>query len=562
MKSTTFLSPSFLFICCLLFGCQSTENKQADELFTQWNSDHTPGVAFAVVQNGAIIHQQGFGQANLEYGVPITPTTVFHIASISKQFTVFAIMLLEKEGKLSLDDDIRKYVPEVPDFGKTITLRHLASHTSGLRDQWELLVMAGWRMDDVITTKNILKLISRQQQLNFDPGEQFMYCNTGFTLLAEVVARVSGQRFAEFTVQYIFQPLDMQNTLFYDDHEKVVKNRAYSYYQDSTGYKKSVLNYANVGATSLFTTVEDLSRWTTNFYTGQVGDTSIFRTMNTPIVLNNGESMGGALGQFVGEYKGLREIQHGGADAGYRTHLSRFPDQQFAVIVFSNDASMNAGGLAHQLADIYLADSLEVEPEPEEKAEKEIELDITIEKEALNSYSGDYELQPGFIINITNDQSKLYAKVPNEPQRSLNPISNNEFSIDGWDGTVTFPMDSAGEISVLKLSAGGQKMEAARVKPLDLSPQDLTEYTGRYYSEELVTTYTLAVVDTGLVAKHIRLSNISLAPRKKDIFSGDTWAFGEVSFVRNANDAITGFQVSSGRVKNILFTKVKKTTNE
>ena len=156
MKSTTFFPSAFLITCCLLFGCQSTDNKQADELFTQWNSVHTPGVVFAVVKNGTIIHKQGFGQANLEYGIPITPTTVFHIASISKQFTVFAIMLLEKGGKLSLEDDIRKYIPEFPDFGKTITLRHLASHTSGLRDQWELLVMAGWRMDDVITVENIL----------------------------------------------------------------------------------------------------------------------------------------------------------------------------------------------------------------------------------------------------------------------------------------------------------------------------------------------------------------------------------------------------------------------
>ncbi|MGB5781833.1 MAG: serine hydrolase, partial [Eudoraea sp.] len=222
-----------------------TLNGQVDELFTVWDNKETPGAAVAVVQNGAIVYKKGYGMSNLEYDIPIVPSTIFHIASVSKQFTAFSILLLESEGKLKLDDDIRKYIPEVPDFGKTITLRHLASHTSGLRDQWNLLAMAGWRLDDVITKEHVLKLISKQQELNFDPGEEYMYCNTGFTLLAEVVARVSGVSFATFTKERIFKPLKMNNTLFYDDHEKIVKNRAYSYHSDNTGYKKSVLSYAN-----------------------------------------------------------------------------------------------------------------------------------------------------------------------------------------------------------------------------------------------------------------------------------------------------------------------------
>ena len=238
---------------------------------------------------------------------------------------MFAILLLEKEGKLSIDDDIRKYIPEVPDFGKKITLRHLASHTSGLRDQWDLLVMAGWRMDDVITKAHIMKMVSRQKALNFNPGEEYLYCNTGFTLLAEVVSRVSGRTFAEFTKSNIFEPLLMSSTLFYDDHEKIVKGRAYSYKADSDGYKKSNLNYANVGATSLFTTAEDLGKWALNFASLKIGDQSIINKMNTPAILNNGKAIGYALGQSVGKYKGLNEIQHGGADAGYRSFLDRFP---------------------------------------------------------------------------------------------------------------------------------------------------------------------------------------------------------------------------------------------
>jgi len=252
----------------------------------------------AVVNNNEIVFKKGYGSANLEYEIPNSPSTVFHIASVSKQFTVFSILILEKEGKLSFEDDIRKYIPEVPDFGETITLKHLASHTSGLRDQWDLLSMAGWRPDDVISTEHILKIVSKQKELNFKPGEEFTYCNTGFTLLAEVVARVSGKTFAEFTEERIFKPLKMSSTLFYDDHEKIVKNRAYSYYTENEKYKKSVLNYANVGATSLFTTVEDLALWSMNFSSHVVGDKDIVNKMNALAYLNNGETFGGAYGQF------------------------------------------------------------------------------------------------------------------------------------------------------------------------------------------------------------------------------------------------------------------------
>ena len=269
MKPTTPSRINALVLMLLCFGfyasAQINTSKalevKIDSIFSNYNDINKPGASVAVVSNGEIIFKKGYGSANLEYDIPVTPSTVFHIASVSKQFTVYAILLLEQEGKLSFDDDIRKHIPEVPDFGTTITLRHLAAHTSGMRDQWSLLNLAGWRWDDVITKDHIMKLVTKQKELNFQPGEEYTYCNTGFTLLAEVVARVSGKSFAEFTEEYMFKPLNMTKTLFYDDHEKVVKDRAYSYYATDGSYKKSVLSYANVGATSLFTTVEDLALW-------------------------------------------------------------------------------------------------------------------------------------------------------------------------------------------------------------------------------------------------------------------------------------------------------------
>ena len=545
-----------LFIPISNIQAQIEKQKQVDELFTEWDTNNTPGAAVAIVKDGAIIYKKGYGIANLEYDIPITPSSIFHIASVSKQFTVFSILLLEKQGKLSLDDDIRKYIPEVPDFGKTITLRHLASHTSGLRDQWNLLSMAGWRMDDVITKAHVLKLVSMQKELNFNPGDEFAYCNTGFTLLAEVVARVSDMSFAVFTEKNIFEPLEMNNTLFYDDHEKIVKNRAYSYQQDSSGFKKSVLNYANVGATSLFTTVEDLSLWAMNFTDIKVGDSTIINKMNTPAVLNNGETFGGALGQFVGDYRGLNEIQHGGADAGYRSYLTRFPTENFAVIVFSNSAEFNPDGIAHKIVDIYLEDKLKPEDRPEEIKEASNSEAITVDEKILSTYVGDFELQPGFVISINLNEGKLTGQATGQAAFPLTPKSTTEFKVEGVDAKIEFIPNEGENIKLIKLHQGGQIMDAPRVDKLKKSSVILTDYSGDYYSEELATTYTFTVVGDSLVAKHSRLNDFKLNHIKEDMFFGEAWFFGQVEFIRDENNIVTGCKVSNGRVRNLFFEKI------
>lgn len=533
-----------------------TQSEQVDELFTAWNTNDSPGASVAVVKDGSIVYKNGYGMANLEYDIPNSPSTIFHIASVSKQFTVFSILLLEQEGKLSLEDDIRDYIPEVPDFGKTITLRHLASHTSGLRDQWNLLAMAGWRLDDVITKEHVLKLVSKQKELNFNPGDEFAYCNTGFTLLAEIVARVADQSFAEFTRSNIFDPLNMTNTLFYDDHEKIVKNRSYSYHADISGYKKSVLSYANVGATSLFTTVEDLSLWSMNFSNTKVGDTTIINKMNKLAVLNNGKTFGGALGQFVGKYKGLNEIQHGGADAGYRSYLTRFPDENFSVIVFSNSAEFNTGGIAHKVADIYLKDKISIEPKKEDSKKDNPSENITIDQNILSTYVGSFELQPGFIIKVMEENGQLSGQATGQPVVSLTPLSITEYKVEGVDAKIEFVPNEGEDIKLIKLHQGGQIMDAPRIKEFDISTVNLSDFSGDFYSEELSTTYSFMIVDGKLIARHSRLSDFSLNPIKEDVFSGAAWFFGQTEFIRDSNSTITGCKVSSGRVRNLYFKKV------
>lgn len=532
----------------------SIENVAVDKIFAPWDNSNTPGAAVAVVQNGKIVFKKGYGSANLEYDVPITPKSIFHIASVSKQFTVFSILLLEKQGKLSLDDDIRKYIPEVPDFGTTITLRHLASHTSGLRDQWNLLSMAGWRFDDVITKEHVLKLVSKQKELNFNPGDEFLYCNTGFTLLAEVVSRVSDMSFAEFTKENIFDPLKMNSTLFYDDHEKIVKNRAYSYQKSGNGFKKSVLNYANVGATSLFTTVEDLSLWATNFSDTKVGDSTIIDKMNTPATLNNGKTFGGALGQFVGKYKNVNEIQHGGADAGYRSYLTRFPDENLSVIVFSNSAEFNSGGIAHKVAEVYLKDKIETTEEVKEEIPTK---EVKVDKNTLATYVGDFELQPGFVISISLKDGQLYGQATGQPSTLLTPLSTTEFKANGVEAKIEFIPNDGENIKTIKLHQGGRIMDAPRAKELDMTSIDLSDYTGDFYSEELSTTYSFTLVDNNLIAKHSRLSDFKLNLVKKDLLAGNVWFFGQVEFVKDSNNTITGCKVSNGRVRNLYFKKIR-----
>lgn len=537
----------------------SKEGK-VDQAFFAYRNHVVPGASVAIQQNGKILYSKGYGLANLEYDIPVEPASIFHIASISKQFTAFSILLLQADGKLDMNDDIRKYIPEVPDFGTTITLKHLATHTSGMRDQWNLLVMAGWRMDDVITKEHVLKLVSRQEELNFEPGEEMYYCNTGFTLLAEVVARVSGKSFAEFTKERIFDPLEMTNTLFYDDHEKIVKNRAYSYHEANDGYKKSVLNYANVGATSLFTTVEDISKWAENFSEIKVGSKEIIKTLNTRAILNNGDTIDAAMGQFVGKYKGLNEIQHGGADAGFRSYFTRFPDQDFSVAVFGNSASFNPRSLAHSVVDIYLNDLFEEEVTKEEEIEAIEEIAdaeaLILSPDLIKAYVGEYELQPGFIIKITEENGSLVAQPTGQPESTLEAISETEFKVSTVEATLFFVQTDEGQVNSFNLHQGEQVTEAKRLEPFDKEKVELNTYIGEYYSPELATNYSLKLKDGKLIAEHQRASDIELSPLKPDVFSGNQYYFRQVEFKRNEQGIITGFTVSNGRVRNLKFNKL------
>ena len=315
----------------------------------------TPGCALGIYQNGTITYSKGYGMANLEYNVPMSPTTPVISGSLAKQFTAAAIALLVEQGRLSLDDDVRKYIPELPDYGSRITVDQLVHHTSGLRDFWDLVSVAGTRFDDGYTVGDVIRLASKQKHLNFAPGTEYNYSNTGYIALGLIVQRVTGKSLREFAAEQIFGPLGMTTTHYHDDHTMIVPGRASAYSPvPEGGWRINVWNNDIVGQGGVILTVNDLQKWDENFYTGKVGGPGFLKRQLTQGRLANGTTLSYAFGLTVGQYRGERLVEHTGSTGGYRTIISRFPDAHTSVVALCNVSDANSTALSHQVADIVL----------------------------------------------------------------------------------------------------------------------------------------------------------------------------------------------------------------
>ena len=328
-------------------------SRWVDSIFAPVSSRQGPGCAVGVAQNGGLTFSRGYGMADLEHDTPITPDTRFYLASLSKQFTAMSIVLLAQDHRLSLDDSLRKWVPEVPNFGATITLRQLLHHTSGLRDYFTLLAVSGWPSDGQLTERQLLALVARQKSLNFQPGDEFLYSNTGYALLAIVVKRASGQSLRDFAEARIFKPLGMTHTVFRDDHTTLIPQRALGYQAAASGFRLSQPQFDVVGDGGAYSTVEDLAKWDENFTTGRVGGKSGILEMERAGQLNDGQPISYALGLTIGELHGLKTYSHGGAYGGYRTELLRIPQKRLSVITLCNTASASST-LAEQVSRVFL----------------------------------------------------------------------------------------------------------------------------------------------------------------------------------------------------------------
>jgi len=551
------LTKTVLFFFIIAFKCTYAQNSnEVDALFEKYNNSDVPGIAVSVLKDDNVIYQKGFGMANLEYGIPITTQTKFHVASLSKQFTAFMILKLEEEGLIAINDDVRTYIPELPDYGKTITINHLLTHSSGLRDQWRLLEMAGWRLDDVIKTEQIFKLIKNQKELNFSPGDNFEYSNSGFTLLAIIVERLTKMSFADYARQTIFEPLQMNDSFFYDDHEEMIPNRAYSYQKVSEKLKKSNLNFATVGPTSLFTTIEDMNTWALNFKNRTIGSKRIFQAMNQKAKKNDGSVSSYAKGQFVRDYKGFKMIYHSGSDAGYRSYFARFPKLGYQFIIFANASYISAYDEIFKLIDYYLQDQYPKTknntPEEEEDFQYDEDIFISLTNTEMKTFEGRYfNRETKNYTEVKLDKDTLYVKgdvFPNDIK--LYPVGKRNFKVKGtaYDFSVNFRENDYQE-PVIEIRIPDimwyWNIKVDKVKPSD--------YLGSYYNDELSTAYNLIKKEDELYLTHPQLDDIKIAQINEAYFSSNNRNFSNIRFKRNDAGKVVEFSVSNGGVKNMKF---------
>lgn len=514
--------------------------KKIDRVFSEWDKTSSPGCALAVVKNGKVIYSRGYGMSNMEYSIAITPASIFHVASISKQFTAAAIQRLALEGKLSLNDDVRKWIPEVPDLGSRITLANLMHHTSGLRDQWDLQGLAGWRDGDLITEDDVLEMLQRQQGLNFRPGDEYLYCNTGYTLLGVVVKRVTGVSLRRYADSVFFQPLGMSSTHFHSDHSEIVPNRTSAYVRDGGRWAISIPVFDTYGATSLFTTVGDLAKWDENFYTAGIGGRAFIDAMLQPGTFNNGAQQNYASGLALGEYKGRRIVEHAGADAGYRANFLRFPEEHFSVIVLANLGDINPANRCRQVADLFLP-----------PRGGEITRTIVVDTMTAGKWVGDY-FDP-----VTKARMKVEMSASglvNSGLLSINgnilrPFSDSTFSFNGTE----YRFHVAGAQTTLVLhSTGVQDRMLEKVKKATVSLKGLEEFVGTYYSKELDVKYSVFMKDYTLRVKTPRYESAELMPFIRDVFTGPF----VMEVERDKKGKVSGFLLSTGRSRNIRFEKI------
>ena len=515
-----------------------------DRVFERWDRSDTPGCVVGVALEGKPALIKAYGMANLEYGIRLRPDSVFESGSVAKQFTSAAIALLCQDGKLSLDDPVRKYVPEVPDFGTPILVRHLLNHTSGLRSQWSLMMLSGRPTGQAVHTVNeILELVSRMKELNFTPGDEFLYCNTGYTLLGVIVARVSGKTLDAFCQERLFMPLGMTRTQWRDDFTELVPDRATAYGRHGDGPFFTNMPFTHViGNGGLLTTVGDLLVWNENLDNPRVGGRALVDQLETRGRLNDGFENEYAQGLVVTEYKGVREVSHGGSTAGYQTFLARYPAERLSIAVLCNVTGSNPSRLAHEVADIYLAGKIREPAKP---------VAVAVPAATLKRYVGVYReplTDAAMKVDLGNDGKTL--RIAGNP---VVAVAATTFASADGSRRAVFEAGPAGAPLRMTESDGRSKpREWEAVSGFLPKPADLEAFAGTYYSDEIDMTYRLYVEGGKLKAWFRPAQHPELSPVYADAFEveGDI-----VRFTRDSSGRIDGFLVYAGRVRHFRFVK-------
>ena len=535
----------------------SSITTRVDKIFEKWDKPDSPGCAVGVIREGHIVYKRGYGMANLEHRIPITPSTVFNLASVSKQFTAAAVVLLAQQNKLSLDDNVRKYVPELPDLGAPITLRHLIHHTSGLREFWP---------GGAVLRDDVLDMAARLKKLNFPPGEKYLYCNVGYSLLAVVVERVSGQSLREFARTEIFEPLGMKNTFFLDNLNEIVENVAHSYEpRPGSGFQRlfsaPALPGASIvpGAGGLYSTVEDLARWDRNFYKDRVGRPGLVDQLQERGRLNNGEQLNYAFGLWVDEYRGLRVVEHGGEGDGYRTHFIRFPEQRFSVVLLCNAGDAVGFPTGERIAEIYLENEFR-EPPPPASVEQVVQLSREHLENKVGLFWNPERLRR---YRIFLKDGKLFLVRPDDMPPGpyeLEAVSENRFRAALVPSLeLRFELTKTGAPArLITQIRPGPNWFWEPIEELAPTRDELAEYVGAYLGDEIDLLFRVRAEGDKLVLSRLGSGRVMLEPVFRDTFKAPYWYLDGnwyLQFRRDSTGRVTGVVFSTNRNRDFHFGK-------
>ncbi len=524
-------------------AAQTPPISKLDSVFSQFRRTDGPGCAVAVSRNGEPLVAKGYGMADMAQGIAISPQSVFHVASVSKQFTAMSLVLLAASGKISLDDDVRKYIPELPTYGPPITIRHFLTHTSGIRDQWNLLMTAGWRLgDDIITEQDVLDIVTRQRGLNFPPGTDWNYSNTGFTLAAVIVKRVTGKSLREYAEEVLFKPLGMSRTHFHDDNSMIVPGRTRGYTYRAGDWRENVPNYSTVGATSLFTTVADLVQWHRELDEGTVGGQAALETLFHRAVLASGDTLQYALGIQHGTYRGLHTISHSGGDPGYRTYVLHFPSLKAGVSVLCNLNEVNPVRLAEQTADLYFAGDLRPEVPPG---------DSSAAGPLVNATGLYWSERDENAVEVVSSAGTLRWRVGLNSV-ALRKIGDRSYTLG--QGPATVAVESSGRLKVV--SGNGEPNWLVKGEKWTPNAADRAALAGRYASDEIGAVWELHASGDSLLLVRRKFPPAPLVAVYKDTYTAASFVTFVIRAQRDKAGKVTGITVGSGRVRAVPFKRV------
>jgi len=547
MNRIAFLPVIFLLIFSSVYSqsAKDINNRKIDEVVGKLGNHNGPGYAIAVIRNNSVVFKKGYGQANLEYNIPIGTQSIFDAASLAKQFTGFAISTLIQQGKIKLSDDIRKYLPQVPDFGNPITIENLLHHTSGIRDWPEALQAAGWRYDELCSFEDILNMVKHQKDLDFEPGTNFSYSNTGYNLLAAIVEKISGQSFPEWTKENIFKPFNMSSSHFLNDKSEIIRNEAYPYSPNQRGNYYKMQNVMTAyGSSSLFTNVDDLCKWVINLQKGISLNDPVYKRMLEVGILKNGGKTNYGFGLEISPYRNLRTISHTGAWSGYRSLIKIYPDKNLAFVLLSNGNDDQIIAKTTKVLDDYFIPQANTIATAQSPNQQKL---MKVNSILLYKYAGRYKFGPGE-INVTIVDGQLYVQYTGEDKYPTEALSDSSFL---WTAA-GLPITFSKPIGDQSQSFSFKSIQGKRLVPFSPTLQQLNDYLGTYYSDELFTEYTIDEVNGKLFIHHFRRGDFELFPDIRDTFSSD---IGTLSFTRNSVGHVTAFMLSGSKVTNLKFNK-------